>query len=136
MNSKEIVESLVKNFGNPPKILALLSEQAIWTLHTGSMPPGGIYRGHAEISGLMEQVFGGVYQPETVSVDIFQAIGGATEAAVRFQLNAITTWGATYANDYAIFVEITEGKISKVHELLDATNAADQLAADAPEAIK
>lgn len=136
MKSQELIESLVQNFGNPANIMALLSEQAVWTLHTGSMPPGGVYRGQAEIRGLMEHVFGGVYQPESVSVDIFQAMGGETDAAVRFQLNATTTWGATYANDYAVFIEITEGKISKIHELLDATNAADQLAADAPEAIK
>lgn len=131
-----VLKSFVESFGYPDKVLAHLTDNAVWTLHTGSQEPGGTYKGKEAIAGLMNNVFGGIYQPESCAVDIQQLIGDDNQASVRFTLSATTTWGAKYSNCYAIFVSLSNGKISECFELLDSIAAMDQLAADAPEEVK
>ena len=127
-----VLKSFVESFGYPDKVLAHLTDNAVWTLHTGSQEPGGTYKGKQAITGLMNNVFGGVYQPESCVVDIQQLIADDNQASVRFTLSATTTWGAKYSNVYAIFVSINEDKIVECFEFLDSNAAVEQLAADAP----
>ncbi len=127
-----VLKSFVESFGYPDKVLAHLTDNAVWTLHTGSQEPGGTYKGKQAIAGLMNNVFGGIYQPESCAVDIQQLIADDNQASVRFTLSATTTWGAKYSNVYAIFVSINEGKINECFEFLDSNAAVEQLAADAP----
>lgn len=136
MDSASIIESFINSFGKPEKVLAHLAENAIWTLHTGSQAPGGTYVGTEAISGLMQTVFGEIYDPSSCRTEIHQIIADANQAAVRFQLSATTTWNASYKTEYAIFVKIKDGKIFECHEMLDGLSANEQLMASAPEELK
>lgn len=136
MDSNKVLGSFIKSFGKPRDVLAHLTEDATWTLHTGSQAPGGTYAGKDAIEELMNSVFGGIYNPESCFTDIQQIITDQNQGAVRFQLTATTTWGVSYSTPYAIFVRFKDLKICECHELLDSLSATEQLASTAPESLK
>ena len=128
MKVVETTRQLVRAFGRPTEMLALLAPDAVWHLHIGSRAPGGSHVGRSAIEAVIRQVFGSIYDPATVRITIHDAFGNDERAVVRFRLEARTAWGSPYSNEYALIARGSGGRIAEVWEFLDGISASEQLA--------
>ena len=58
---------------------------------------------------------------------VHSAISDGTQGAVRFTLTGEFPSGGDYSNEYCIFVDTCDGKISRVWEYVDAAWAVTQM---------
>ena len=129
MKPVDLVLKLVHAFGRPDDVVALVSPRATWHLYIGSLPPGGTHEGRDAIATLMNGVFGPIYVPDTVRVTVHDYFGTDDRAVVRFRLEAQTSWGAPYSNEYSLMASVSDGRIDEVWEFLDGIAASEQLRA-------
>ena len=127
MSAAVAARKLVEAFGSSEAMLAQLAPDVVWTLHFGTRAPGGSHTGLASVRTLMQQVFGPVYRPETGRVSVHDAFGEGDRGVVRLEMQATTSWGAPYVNEYAIFVRTSPAGIVEVNEYVDGAKVTQQL---------
>jgi ketosteroid isomerase-like protein len=127
MSAGLAARDLVESFGSSEAVLVQLAPGVVWTLHLGTGSPAGTHVGREAVEALIQKVFGPVYRPETVRVTVHDAFGEGERGVVRFLMQATTSWGASYANEYALFVRTSPAGIVEVNEYLDGVKVTEQL---------
>ena len=118
---------LVSAFGYPEKIAVLLADEVEWTLPDSLDLFSGTTKSKAKVIEMMQTIFGEIYLPESMTIDVLEAISQENTVAVRFRLRAHTTLGPEYDNQYALFGQLENGKFVRVWEYLDSQSATKQL---------
>jgi ketosteroid isomerase-like protein len=111
-----------------PGVLDHLADDVEWHLPE-SLWDGvrGAHIGRDAVERMLATVMTDFYKPETFSFEIITAFGTDTQAAMMCVINATTQWGESYRNKYAITLESRDGKIIRVHEVLDTKHLYDTM---------
>ena len=128
----ELARKLVASYGKPEAMGELFHEDVRWTLYSGKEHPGGLYQGKDEVMALVRFVFSEAYVPESVRTSPHMAFAEADLGVVRFLLQAQSTGGSSYENEYAIIIRARDGRVAEVWAYTDTLYAAQQLAPSAP----
>jgi ketosteroid isomerase-like protein len=130
MKSKDIASKLMESLGDPDAIAELFDDDGKWWFSPAVAESLGVdlkkEHGKEAIRMMMKKIFGEIYVPETVNVTVHYILEEDNIAAVRFNLQAQTTFESDYENEYAMFIHTMGGKISQVYEYLDALHAQNQ----------
>jgi ketosteroid isomerase-like protein len=125
----ELATDLVKAFGRPDDIAAVLAEDAVWWI-SPTIPPeimDNLSTGRETIRANMQRVFSVLYKGETMKADVHSAINDGTQGAVRFTLTGEFPNGGKYSNEYCVHVDTRDGEITRVWEYVDAAWAVVQM---------
>lgn len=115
-------------FMSYPAVLDHLSEDVEWHLPASLWDGvGGAHIGRPAVEKMLAKVMTDFYDPEQMHPEIIAAFGTETHATMVFNMKAVTVWGQQYSNQYAITIEASGGKITKVLEVFDTKNLFDTM---------
>jgi uncharacterized protein len=126
--NKNIVLGLVEalSSGNVEAAKAALADEATWWI-PGSLPVSGTYRGKKAI---FEDFLGqaqALFQPNTVSIQVRNAVAEGDNVAVEWIARGKSAKGKNYENYYHLMFEVRNGKIQAVREYVDTLYAKEVL---------
>ena len=105
---------------------AALADEATWWI-PGSLPVSGTHRGKKAI---FEDFFGkaqALFQPNSVSIQVRNAIAEGDCVAVEWVARGKSAKGKSYENYYHLMFEVKDGKIQAVREYVDTLYAKEVL---------
>jgi ketosteroid isomerase-like protein len=117
---------LVSRFGDPDAVAVLLADDVEWWITPSITVFPHHMVGRDAVLKTMRYVFGDVYAGVEVTVNA--AIGEGDTAAVRITLRARALDSVDYENEYALFVQVRDGRVTRVWEYVDMQHAMSQLA--------
>lgn len=85
----------------------------------------GEHRGKDAVRRMFTKVMTEFYDQR--SPEVLFVVADDVRATARFVMNATTTWGQFYRNDYYITIECADGKIVAVDEVFDTKNLFDTM---------
>jgi ketosteroid isomerase-like protein len=112
--------------GNVEAAKAALADDASWWI-PGSLPVSGTYRGQKAI---FEDFLGqaqGLFQPNSVSIQVRNVIGEGDNVAVEWIARGKSAKGKNYENYYHLMFEVRNSKIQAVREYVDTLYAKEVL---------
>jgi ketosteroid isomerase-like protein len=114
-----LAERLVRSFGDPEAIGALLTDDAEWWITPTVRVLGSPSVGREAIVASMRTIFGELWGDSRVIVH--NVIGDDDIGAVRLTLKAKALFrsGADYSNEYSVWVRRRGDRIDRVWEYLD-----------------
>jgi len=126
--NKKVVLGFVEalSSGNIEAAKAALADDATWWI-PGSLPVSGTHRGKKAI---FEDFFGkaqALFQPNSVSIQVRNAIAEGDCVAVEWVARGKSAKGKTYENYYHLMFEVKNGKIQAVREYVDTLYAKEVL---------
>jgi ketosteroid isomerase-like protein len=126
--NKKVVLGFVEALsgGNVEAAKAALADDATWWI-PGSLPVSGTHRGKKAI---FEDFFGkaqALFQPNSVSIQVRNAIAEGDCVAVEWVARGKSAKGKTYENYYHLMFEVKNGKIQAVREYVDTLYAKEVL---------
>jgi len=124
----ELAQRLVSLYGKPDAMGELLHEDVTWNLYSGKDYPGGVHQGKNEVMALLNFVFGAAYMPESVRTTPHMAFGEGDFGVIRFLLQARSTGGIDYENEYAVVIHTRDDRIAEVWAYTDSLYAVQQFA--------
>lgn len=122
----ELARKLVALYGKPDAMGELLQEDVRWNLYSGKEYPGGVHQGKDAVMALLNFVFGEAYIPESVRTTPHVAFGESEFGVVRFLLQARSTGGIAYENEYAVIIRTQGDRIAEVWAYTDSLYAVQQ----------
>jgi ketosteroid isomerase-like protein len=130
-SAKDAAVALVTSFGDADAIVPLLAEDVEWWISpTVEVFPHHMI-GRDMVAETMRFVFGEIYAD--VRITVHTAIGEGDTGAVRLTLQAKALGTVDYENEYALFVNVRDGLITRVWEYVDMQHAMNQLAGGGSE---
>ena len=126
--NKRIVLGFVEalSSGNVEAAKAALADDATWWI-PGSLPVSGTHRGKKAI---FEDFLGqaqALFQPNSVSIQVRNAIGEGDSVAVEWIARGKSAKGRNYENYYHLMFELKDGKIQAIREYVDTLYAKEVL---------
>jgi len=126
--NKKVVLGFVEalSSGNIEAAKAALADDATWWI-PGSLPVSGTHRGKKAI---FEDFLGqaqAFFQPNSVSIQVRNAIGEGDMVAVEWIARGKSAKGRTYENYYHLMFELKNGKIQAIREYVDTLYAKEVL---------
>ncbi len=100
-----------------PDLGELFADDAYWGVPESS-PLGGIHRGREAILNMLEKAFG-LYDTETMKIELLELFGEGDRACVRFELDSQTVKGRHWCGDYVAIFHVVDDKIQGVREYFD-----------------
>lgn len=122
----ELAQKLVSLYGKPDAMGELLHEDVKWKLYSGKDYPGGVHQGKDEVMALLNFVFGEAYMPESIRTTPHMAFGEGDFGVIRFLLQARSTGGIDYENEYAVVIRTRGDRIAEVWAYTDSLYAVQQ----------
>ena len=122
----ELAQRLVLLYGKPDAMGELLHEDVRWNLYSGKEYPGGVHQGKDQVMALLNFVFGKAYIPESVRTTPHMAFGEGDFGAIRFLLQARSTGGLAYENEYVVIIRAQGDRIAEVWAYTDSLYAVQQ----------
>lgn len=123
-DAKEIARTYFdRAMAQDPDLGELFADDATWWVPESS-PLGGTHEGKAEIFVMLEKAFG-LYDLETMKVDLVEVFGEGDHACVRFEVDSRTVKGLHWKGDYVAVFEIRDDKIRSVREYFDTKRLID-----------
>ena len=109
----------------------LFADDVSWQIPQSAPAPfGGTHRGHAKVLEMFLQGASGLFVEGTHTVDIELIVAEGDIVAAEVQMNAKTTKGLDYRNQYVFLFTFRDGKITEFREHLDTRYAAPFLDPD------
>jgi ketosteroid isomerase-like protein len=126
--NKNVVLGFVEAFsrGNIEAAKAAVADDATWWI-PGSLPVSGTYKGK---KGIFEEFMGkagGLFQPNSVSIQVRNAIAEGDLVAVEWIARGKTAKGKNYENYYHLMFEVKNDKIQAIREYVDTLYAKEVL---------
>ena len=126
--NKKVVLGFVEALsgGNVEAAKAALADDATWWI-PGSLPVSGTHRGKKAI---FEDFFGKaqtLFQPNSVSIQVRNAIAEGDYVAVEWVARGKSAKGKSYENYYHLMFEVKNGKIQAIREYVDTLYAKEVL---------
>jgi ketosteroid isomerase-like protein len=126
--NKKVVLGFVEalSSGNVDALQATLADDATWWL-PGSLPVSGTYRGKKAI---FEDFMGkaqGLFQPNSMSIQVRNVIGEGDCVAVEWIARGKSAKGKNYENYYHLMFEVSSSKIQAIREYVDTLYAKEVL---------
>jgi ketosteroid isomerase-like protein len=126
--NKNVVLGFVEAFsrGNIEAAKAVVADDATWWI-PGSLPVSGTYRGK---KGIFEEFLGkagALFQPNSVSIQVRNAIAEGDLVAVEWIARGKTAKGKNYENYYHLMFEVKNDKIQAIREYVDTLYAKEVL---------
>ena len=126
--NKRVVLGFVEalSSGNVEAAKAALAEDATWWI-PGSLPVSGTHRGKKAI---FEDFLGqaqALFQPNSVSIQVRNAIGEGDGVAVEWIARGKSAKGRNYENYYHLMFELKDSKIQAIREYVDTLYAKEVL---------
>jgi len=118
VDAKEVAQAYFKRaLAGDPKLADLFAPDATWWVPEGS-PLGGTHCGVHEIFEMLDRAFG-VYDRDTMQVDLLDVFGEGERACVRFGVESRTAKGKDWKGEYVALFQVRDGKILAVREYFD-----------------
>jgi hypothetical protein len=126
--NKKVVLGFIEalSSGNMEAAKAALADDATWWI-PGSLPVSGTHRGQKAI---FEDFFGqaqALFEPNSVSIQVRNAIGEGDCVAVEWIARGKSAKGRNYENYYHVMFEVRDGKIQVIREYVDTLYAKEVL---------
>lgn len=126
--NKKVVLGFIEDLssGNMEAAKAALAEDATWWI-PGSLPVSGTHRGKKAI---FEDFLGraqALFEPNSVSIQVRNAIGEGDCVAVEWIARGKSAKGRNYENYYQVMFEVRDGKIQAIREYVDTLYAKEVL---------
>jgi len=126
--NKKVVLGFVEalSSGNIEAAKAALADDATWWI-PGSLPVSGTHQGKKAI---FEDFLGqaqAFFQPNSVSIQVRNAIGEGDYVAVEWIARGKSAKGKNYENYYHLMFEVKNGKIQAIREYVDTLYAKEVL---------
>jgi ketosteroid isomerase-like protein len=126
--NKKVVLGFVEalSSGNIEAATAALADEATWWI-PGSLPVSGTHRGKKAI---FEDFLGqaqALFQPNSVSIQVRNAIAEGDCVAVEWVARGKSAKGKAYENYYHLMFEVKNGKIQAIREYVDTLYAKEVL---------
>ena len=126
--NKKVVLGFVEalSSGNIEAAKAAFTDDATWWI-PGSLPVSGTHRGKKAI---FEDFLGQaqtLFQPNSVSIQVRNAIAEGDCVAVEWVARGKSTKGKSYENYYHLMFEVKNGKIQAIREYVDTLYAKEVL---------
>ena len=112
--------------GDASKLRSLFSEDVLWRIPKGAIPPyGGTHKGADKIIGMMLGAIGDSFKKGSQQFDVRTTLIADDVVCKETEMSAVAPDGRTYQNDYTFFFVIREGLICEIREHVDTRYAAD-----------
>jgi len=126
--NKNVVLGFVEalSSGNVEAAKETLADDATWWI-PGSLPVAGTYHGKKAI---FEDFMGkaqGLFQPNSLSIQVRNVIGEGDNVAVEWIARGKSAKGKNYENYYHLMFEVRNGKIQAIREYVDTLYAKEVL---------
>lgn len=134
LSPAELATRIVQAAGHPEKMIENLAADVTWWI-TPSIPPevmASFTTGREEVLGNLHRVFGDLYDPTKMTVDVLHAISDGNIGAVRFRMSGEFSTGGRYENEYSLWLEARDGLVIKVWEYVDMAHTTAQIQAATP----
>jgi uncharacterized protein len=127
-DNKKIVLGFVEalSTGNVEAAKAAVADDATWWI-PGSLPVSGTHHGKKAI---FEDFLGqaqGLFQPNSLSIQVRSAIGEGDNVAVEWIARGKSAKGKNYENYYHLMFEVRNDKIQAIREYVDTLYAKEVL---------
>jgi uncharacterized protein len=126
--NKNLVRGFVEalSAGNIEAAKVALADDATWWI-PGSLPVSGTHRGKKAI---FEDFLGqaqGLFQPNSISIEVRSLIGENDNVAVEWVARGKSAKGRNYENYYHLMFEVRNGRIQAIREYVDTLYAKEVL---------
>ena len=109
----------------------LFADDVAWQIPQSAPAPfGGTHRGHDKVLEMFLMGAANLFVPGTHTIDIELMVAEGDIVAAEVQMNAKTTKGPDYRNQYVFLFTFRDGKIAEFREHLDTRYAAPFLDPD------
>jgi ketosteroid isomerase-like protein len=115
----DLAERLVRSFGDPDAIGALLTDDAQWWITPTVGVLGSPSVGRAAIVASMRTIFGEMWGDARVTVHNVIGQGDFGAARITLEAKALFNSGADYSNEYSVWIRRKGERIDRVWEYLD-----------------
>jgi ketosteroid isomerase-like protein len=126
--NKNVVLGFVEAFsrGNIEAAKVAVADDATWWI-PGSLPVSGTYKGKKGIFEDFMGKAGGLFEPNSVSIQVRNAIAEGDLVAVEWIARGKTAKGKNYENYYHLMFEVKNDKIQAIREYVDTLYAKEVL---------
>ena len=100
-----------------PNLGELFADDASWWVPESS-PLGGTHQGREAILSMLEKAFG-LYDTDTMKVELLELFGEGENACTRFEVDSQTVKGRHWHGDYVAIFKVVDGRIQSVREYFD-----------------
>jgi ketosteroid isomerase-like protein len=129
LSPAELATRIVEAAGHPDTMIENLADDVTWWI-TPSIPSevmASSTTGRPQVLANLRRVFGDLYDPKKMTVEVHHAITDGTIGAVRFRMSGEFATGGTYENEYSLWLEAHDGQVTKVWEYVDMAHTTAQI---------
>ncbi len=125
LNPHQLAQAFADSLGQPRALAELLHPEATWTLPASLGTP--VQVGRDAIVAFRERLYSTVLDGSSVTVEVQDVLVTDRSIALRTRMTANTRTALPYDNDHTFFLELRDGQVGTVRELLDPAQAVAQL---------
>ncbi|TSD40207.1 nuclear transport factor 2 family protein [Rhodococcus sp. KBS0724] len=129
LSPSELATRIVQAAGHPERMIENLAPDVTWWI-TPSIPAEvmeSFTSGRGEVLANLHRVFGDLYDPNKMTVEVHHAITDGNIGAVRFKMSGEFSTGGFYENEYSLWLEAIDGWVVRVWEYVDMAHTTAQI---------